>query len=572
MYKYISKNKVLFFFNIIFIILCASMEIVKAFLFKYLLDSATISDYGDFMYAVIYCIAFLIISFIIYIISDLIDISITKKSLINLKNDLFTSIVKKDITTFNSKNKSKYISMFTNDINMLNVDYFENIKSLIYNITVFIMSFVGIFSVSYYFIISILVLGYIPMIISNLFIKKISSLKKNYSDKLYEFTNKLNDMISGFEIIKSFNLEKFSNTKFSNINKDVEKANSDVKLIEALLSNINTIFSIFLFLFNMLLGVYLILNKQITVGALIATVQLMNNIINPLGNLVQIKNKIKSINLIYKNIEDEINIKTTDEYDYVEKNEFCNKIQLDNVSFSYDKDKVILKDFSHTFFKNKKYAIVGASGSGKSTLLKLISKYCVNYKGNIFIDDVNLKHLNYKNLNTLMSLINQNIYVFNDTIKNNICLNEIYSEDKLYNTFKQSGISEFIDSLSLKEDTIIEENGKNFSGGEKQRIAIARALIRNTPILLIDEATSSLDNINRYNIEKTILNLPDITSICITHNINKELMKMYDEIIVLDQGAIVEVGKYADLINQKGYFFNLISQVPNNEAINMEIV
>lgn len=569
MYKYILKNKVLFFFNIVLIILCASTEIVKAYLFKYLLDSATISTYDDFIYAVIYCIGFLIISFTIYILSDLVDIRITKKSLTNLKNNLFKSILKKDITTFNGNNTSKYISMFTNDINMLNVDFFENIKSLIYYITVFIMSFFGILSISYYFIISILVLGYIPVLISNLFMKKIASLKKDYSDKLYEFTNKLNDMMSGFEIIKSFNLEHFSNTKFSNINTDVEKANSNVKLIESLLSNINSICSLFLFLFNMLLGVYLIINKQITVGALIATVQLMNNIINPLGNLVEIKNKIKSINLIYKNIEDEINIKTTDQFDYVEKNIFCNKIQLKNVSFSYDKDKVILKDFSYTFLKNKKYAIVGSSGSGKSTLLKLISKYCVNYEGDIFIDDVNLKCLNYKNLNTLMSLINQNIYVFNDTIKNNICLNQTYLENKLSNTFKQSGLTEFVDNLPLKEDTMIEENGKNFSGGEKQRIAIARALIRDTPILLIDEATSALDNINRYNIEKAILNLPNITSICITHNINEELMKMYDEIIVLDKGSIVEVGKYTDLIAQNGYFSNLISQVPNNEAMSM---
>lgn len=557
MYKYILKNKFLFIINVLLIILVSSTEIIKAYLFKYLIDSATLADINKFTYSIIYSICFLIIFFLIYMLSDLVDIKITKISLINLKNDLFNSILQKNIFNFNKNNTSKYISTLINDINILNIDFFSNIKSLIYYSTVFVMSFIGILNINYYFIISILILGYIPVLISHLFIKKIATLKKNYSDKLYDFTNEITDMISGFEIIKSFNIEVFSKNKFININNQVEESNVKLKSIEALSENINSICSLFLFLFNMLLGIYLIINGKITIGELIATVQLMNNIVNPLSNLIGIKNKLQSINLMYKDLENEINEKYYEAIG-IEKNILSNFIKLENVSFSYKEGDYIIKDFSYTFLKNKKYAIVGASGSGKSTLLKLISKYYPYYEGNILLDDINLKNLTDNNINTLLSLIHQNVFVFNDTIKNNICLYQNYSQDQLFESFNKSGLADLLNNLQHKENTLIDENGKNFSGGEKQRIAIARALIRKTPILLIDEATSSLDNINSYNIEKTILNLENTTIIFATHNINNELMKLYDEIIVLDNGRIIEYGNYNDLIDKKGYFFNLL--------------
>lgn len=558
MYRYILKNKLLFILNLILILLVSSTELIKAYLFKYLIDSASLADINQFTNSIIYSICFLIVCFFIYMASDLLDIKLTKNSLINLKVDLFNSILKKDISTFNENNKSKYISTFTNDINILNTDFFSNIKSLIYYIAIFIMSFFGILNIHYYFIISILVLGYIPILLSKLFVKRISELKKSYSDILCDFTNKLNDMVSGFEIIKSFNIEHFSKKKFIDINNKVENADAKVKSVEKLSENINAIYGLFLFFFNMLLGIYLIINNQISVGDLIATVQLMNNIVNPLSNLINITNKIKSINLIYEdlNIESNTEIK---ELESIEKPDFNNAIKLQNVSFSYPDGDQIIKNLSHTFVKNKKYAIVGSSGSGKSTLLKLISKYLTSYEGNISIDDCNLKNVNNRNLNNIVSLIHQNVFVFNDTIKNNICLYQDYNSTELLNTLKKSGLEDLINNLELKENTIIEENGKNFSGGEKQRIAIARALIRNTPILLVDEATSALDNINSYNIEKTILSLDDITSILITHKINQELIHLYDEIIVLDKGNIVECGKYDDLMNLQGKFFELVN-------------
>lgn len=556
MYRYLIKNKIKFTILCVLTILVASIEIVKAYLFQFLVDLAIISDNNSFLYGVIYSVIFLIICLILNILLNHSNANLLKESLINLKTDIFNGILKKDIPEFNKNNTSKYLSNLTNDVNILSNNFFNNMQELIYQIAVFTMSFVGILNINYLFIISIFILGYIPIFISKFFTKKIKLLKKDYSDKLYKFTNKVNDMVSGFEVIKSFNVEKHSMNKFSTINNEVEETSFKTNLTESLLETINSICGLTLFFFNMLLGVYLVINNKITVGEMIATIQLMNNIINPLNRVVNLRNSMKSVNLIYKDLSRIINYNTDKEHKSSVLN-FEDSIKIENLSFSYNECEHIIKNFSHSFNKNKKYLIIGESGSGKSTLLKIIGNYYKNYEGNIFLDNINYKDIDEKYLYKILSLIHQNIFIFNDTIKNNICLYEEFDSIKLNAAIKKAGLNNVIDNLDLKEESFVEENGRNFSGGEKQRIAIARTLIKETPILLIDEATSALDNINSYNIEKTILNLENITVISISHKINKELIEMYDEIIVMSNGEIVEYGSYEDLIKINGYFCSL---------------
>lgn len=556
MYRYLIKNKIKFTILCVLTILVASIEIVKAYLFQFLVDLAIISDNNSFLYGVIYSVIFLIICLILNILLNHSNANLVKESLINLKTDIFNGILKKDIPEFNKNNTSKYLSNLTNDVNILSNNFFNNMQELIYQIAVFTMSFVGILNINYLFIISIFILGYIPIFISKFFTKKIKLLKKDYSDKLYKFTNKVNDMVSGFEVIKSFNVEKHSMNKFSTINNEVEETSFKTNLTESLLETINSICGLTLFFFNMLLGVYLVINNKITVGEMIATIQLMNNIINPLNRVVNLRNSMKSVNLIYKDLSRIINYNTDKEHKSSVLN-FEDSIKIENLSFSYNECEHIIKNFSHSFNKNKKYLIIGESGSGKSTLLKIIGNYYKNYEGNIFLDNINYKDIDEKYLYKILSLIHQNIFIFNDTIKNNICLYEEFDSIKLNAAIKKAGLNNVIDNLDLKEESFVEENGRNFSGGEKQRIAIARTLIKETPILLIDEATSALDNINSYNIEKTILNLENITVISISHKINKELIEMYDEIIVMSNGEIVEYGSYEDLIKINGYFCSL---------------
>ena len=216
-----------------------------------------------------------------------------------------------------------------------------------------------------------------------------------------------------------------------------------------------------------------------------------------------------------------------------EKISFFEDIKLNDLCFSYDSKKVF-NNLNLKFEKGKKYLIKGESGVGKSTLLKLIMHYLECEKGVIEIDGVNIKKFTDSQLDQIIGYMSQDVYLINDTIKNNITLlNNKYSNEEIQNIINICGLSDLINELPNKENEIIKEDGNNLSGGEKQRIALARVLIRNLPILLLDEYSASLDEENSKMIEDIILNMENITVINVSHKINTNNLNRYDEIISL---------------------------------------
>ena len=193
------------------------------------------------------------------------------------------------------------------------------------------------------------------------------------------------------------------------------------------------------------------------------------------------------------------------------------------------------------------------SGCGKSTLMKILSKQLVNYEGEVKLDGFSLKDLRTEDICNMMAIIHQNVFLFDDTIKNNITLFNNYDDKDVSNCMNISGLKKFREKL----DMVVGEGGNLLSGGEKQRISIARALITKTPILMLDEATASLDSKTSYEIENTILDIKDKTVIIITHKLNESILKKYDGIIVLKDGCLIENGTFEELINNKGYFYSL---------------
>ena len=282
----------------------------------------------------------------------------------------------------------------------------------------------------------------------------------------------------------------------------------------------------------------------------------MNYIVNPILNYSNIVKKIKGI----KPINDKIgNIVKVDRVcdEGLEKSSFENSIEFKNLSFSYNEDRQILKDMNLSIDKGEKVAIVGKSGSGKSTLLKLLLRYYEGYDGEIVIDNMENRELKISSTYDLISIIQQNVFMFDDSIKANIALYGNYTDDEIDRAIVQSGLLDLVKTLPNGSDSSVGENGCNLSGGEKQRISIARALIKNTPILLLDEATASLDSETSYEIESSILDIEGLTSIVITHKLNEELLQRYDKIVVMDNGTIIEEGSFYELIDRKGFFYNL---------------
>ncbi len=287
-------------------------------------------------------------------------------------------------------------------------------------------------------------------------------------------------------------------------------------------------------------------------------VQLLNYIVSPLNIIPRRLNNLNSIKLIWHKIEKILNTEEIKPQILNPKSSFDTSVELTDLNFKYEED-LVLKDINLTLEKNKKYAIVGQSGSGKSTLLKLLLKQYTPTNGKILIDDVNFDNLASSDFYNLFSMVQQDVFMFDETVKNNITLYKDYTEDEIYKVISMAGLDNTIKKLDNNIESKAGDNGNKFSGGEKQRISIARALIKGTPILLLDEITASLDKQTSYNIEKTLMNINDLTCIVITHKLEQSLLKMYDSIIVMKDGEILENDSFDNLINKEGYFYNLFN-------------
>lgn len=230
-------------------------------------------------------------------------------------------------------------------------------------------------------------------------------------------------------------------------------------------------------------------------------------------------------------------------------------IRVENLSYAYEEDKPVLQSVSQNFEAGKSYAIVGASGSGKSTLLSLLMGSSDAYEGSIFFDGKELKQMQSDSLYELMTMVRQSVFIFNDTIRNNITMLREFPDTQVESVIRQSGLAALI--ADKGEDYVCGENGNGLSGGEKQRISIARALLRGAPVMLVDEATAALDAATAYEVTSAILAIEAFTRIVVTHRLEEALLKRYDEILVMKSGKICEKGSFAELMAQKGLFYSL---------------
>jgi len=285
-------------------------------------------------------------------------------------------------------------------------------------------------------------------------------------------------------------------------------------------------------------------------------VNLMNFVIQPIAEVPGLlANRKAAIGLIDK-LADSLSSNVRDSGRSIE-NKLDHSIRLENVSFSYDQEKVILQDINLKLEKGKSYAIVGGSGSGKSTLLNLLMAANSNYSGHIYYDDVELRDISSESLYDLVSIIQQNVFVFNSTIEDNITMFSEFKREEIDHAIKLSGLSTLIEQKG--KDYLCGENGSGLSGGEKQRISIARSLLRRTPVLFVDEATSSLDVETAFGVTNSILDLEGLTKVMVTHTLDEAILRRCDAIITLKSGTVKEIGSFDELMKDKGYFYSLFT-------------
>lgn len=555
-----NLNILLPLFVVMFIYI--SLEIGVAMFFGYVIDSASGAINMQFSKVMIYTFALLITESVFKWIYEVMSYKFVAKMSLDTKIYIFNNLIKQDIESFYNNDVGDKISILTNDINTIETEYFRTFLNLVKSGFLFLFAFGTIFYVSYQMTIALMILSIISFVFGNIPMKNLKTFKEKFSNSQSEYTARTSEYFNGYETIKVFGLEKFISKVFYNNSKNVYDKGLAYQKRYSLVTMISYFFGGFTFLGGFVCGGYLAYKGFITLGQMIVCVQLTNHIVNPLMFAIESYGKFKSVDKILNKIENtlisEENVETTEIKD------FNNKISLNDVSFKYD-DKKVLENISFDFEKGKKYALVGLSGSGKSTLMKLISKRIKANEGKICIDGTDLDEISRNSIINLISTINQNVFLFKGSIYDNITLfSKDYSEEKVKDVILKAELGKYLDRLYDKE--LISENANNLSGGEKQRISIARSLIKDTKIILADEILSSLDNEIAFSIEKGLLELENITLISVTHRLIKENLKQYDKILVLKDGKIEEKGNFEELMNFDSYFKKLytISEVENN--------
>ena len=552
---YIKQNKVLFIVTILVSVIASLGYVFMAILLQQLLDIAVGKDMQQFVRMVLFSIFYFAVLGIFLYLQSLLSKKVICKIMCQIRSDVFRGTVDHSIEDFNKKNTADYISIITNDVKMIE----DNFLLPLFEVVQYAVIFTASFLLMVYFdiivtvcvIVAIAIMFLIPSFLGNSLEKR----QKKYSSKLADFTVSLKDILSGFEIIKSYSMKRYVIQRFNKENDETINSKYSVDRLLALNEGVSSFLALMVQIVVLFLSAYFIITGRITVGTLLGMVQVSSNLANPLVMIFTNVPKIKSIQPIVEKLQSISKYPLShSKKEHISSFDFC--ICTKDLGFSYDKQKEVLNEINCTIEKGKKYVVVGKSGCGKSTLIKLLAGYYSDYAGTIKYDNRELNLLDRNDIAQLSSIIHQNIYMFDETIQDNICLHEDYSQEKIDNVVMESGLSEFISELPEGLLYQVGENGANLSGGQKQRIAVARALIRNKPILILDEGTSAVDMQTAYDIENRLLKINDLTIITITHHLRKELLEKYDEIICMDNGKIIEKGTFNELASNNSIFLN----------------
>ena len=547
------------------------INLLLALVLKRLIDAGVARDIKALKYAIVACLLVCILLAAAVFISEL-----TKNKFVNnfskkYRKHIFDEIITSDLNAFNNNSIGDFLSTMTNTIATIEDKYIKAYFNVISNFALLLFSVVGMFIINWKLSIAVLIISLLPLVLMSLLGGKMQTKQRAVLQQQDDYVSQVKDAFSGFLVIKSFNIEKQISKEFQiNNNKraDGELALAEFNNISISISNFSG-YLVFLVAYG--LGMFLVINGSTSIGGVTAIVQLVNFVVMPMSKLgLEINNKkaggsaVKTLNQLLA----KIHIPIKNNYPYLELNSFATDIKFAKVNFSYpqpgEKGKRVLSNINLQIEKGKKYALVGMSGSGKSTLLKLLMKYYkLEQNGSISIDNVNINKINLASLYKLINIVQQDVYLFDDSLAYNIKLGESFTDKELNDAINKSGLRKLVDSAPDGIEMNVGEEGKELSGGQKQRVSIARALIRKTPILLMDEATSALDQKNTTEIENAILEVADLTAIVVTHKLNPNLLKRYDAIIFMKEGTITEIGSFVDLMQQKGDLYNLCSLTMN---------
>ncbi len=558
LYKYLFRYKGMSFARIVTNICKAGCSVLLSVFLGNILDGLTSVDKSYLFQTVFRCIILIVVFILISGIDVVVTTVQTKKLLRHIKQDIFSKIINGSIEQYRSTHSGKYISILNNDITIIKNEFVNNFFELIFQILSFALSLIIMLRISPMVTGIIMAVSCISMIVVSKISEKLMQQQKKYSESLENITKLISDIFSGILVIRSYNITNKIERIYDNNDEKVEVHRKNYTITVGIINILMVCFSMISYLTIILFCATSVMNSSLSAGTALIIIQLSNNLTEPINEIISLFSSMNSVKAIGEKIAAIKEREDAADKGKIRKNTYVQGIKVDNVTFGYaGKQDVIIKDINLEIQKGKKYAIVGESGSGKTTLLKLLLKYYNDYTGSILIDGDDIQEIESNSYCQLVSSMEQDSFIFDETLRDNICLYGTYSEAEIEDAIEKAGLTPVVKRLPQGLQTVLGEGGANLSGGECKRVAFARLLLKKTPILLLDEATSNLDNHTTMKIEGLVLNNDELTLISVTHKLIKNILEKYDEVIVLKSGRVIEKGNFEQLIRNQGYFYNL---------------
>ena len=556
--QFYNKNIPAFTLAVVASLAAGSLNLIVSWLMQQLIDAASgVPGSLPIGTLVQITVGFLVLCVVIFLLDYASQPFYIRRAMRQYKEFAFQKLTEKSISSFRDESTASYLSALTNDATTIETDYIAQKLSIITKTVTFIGALSLMLWKSPLMTVIAIGLTILPLIASLLTGTRLQTVEKRVSEHNKDFTAAISDCLRGFSVVKSFKAEKEIFKLFSESNKVLENEKFTKRRIKTIIGMIGAITGITAQLGVFIIGTYLALSgKGLTPGTVIMFVNLMNFMIQPISELPGLLAGRKAALALIDKLASALE-KNAPATGLSQISRLGNEIRVNDVSFGYEEGKTILHGVSAEFKAGKAYAIVGGSGSGKSTLLNLLMAGSSNYSGDITFDGTELRGISAESLYELVSVIQQNVFVFNASIKDNVTMFREFPQEEINSAIDHAHLNKLISERG--EGYLCGENGKGLSGGEKQRISIARSLLKKSSVLLADEVTAALDAQTAHQVTSDILDLAGITRIVVTHTLEEDIMKRYDGIVVLKDGRIEETGNFDELMQKKGYFYALFT-------------